>query len=94
MSDLKVLQKTEVLHEASWWEPEGNGRVHCFLCPRHCHIHPGQSGFCFIRINHEGKLYNLGYGAPAALQVDPIEKKAAESFLAGHTRVQHGHGRL
>jgi len=36
MSDLKVLQKTEALHEARWWEPEGNGRVHCFLCPRHC----------------------------------------------------------
>jgi len=59
MSDLKVLQKTEALHEARWWEPEGGGRVHCFLCPRHCHIHPGQSGFCFIRINQDGKLYNL-----------------------------------
>jgi pyruvate formate lyase activating enzyme len=86
MSDLKVLQKTETLHEARWWEPEGGGRVHCFLCPRHCHIHPGQSGFCFIRINHDGKLYNLGYGAPAALQVDPIEKKPLNHFLPG-TRV-------
>ena len=86
MSDLKVLQKTEALHEASWWEPEGNGRVHCFLCPRHCHIHPGQSGFCFIRINQDGKLYNLGYGAPAALQIDPIEKKPLNHFLPG-TRV-------
>ena len=86
MSDLKVLQKTEALHEARWWEAEGNGRVHCFLCPRHCHIHPGQSGFCFIRVNQEGKLYNLGYGAPAALQVDPIEKKPLNHFLPG-TRV-------
>jgi len=86
MSDLKVLQKTEALHEARWWEPEGGGRVHCFLCPRHCHIHPGQSGFCFIRINQDGKLYNLGYGAPAALQVDPIEKKPLNHFLPG-TRV-------
>jgi pyruvate formate lyase activating enzyme len=86
MSDLTVLQKTEALHEARWWEPEGNGRVHCFLCPRHCHIHPGQSGFCFIRINQDGKLYNLGYGAPAALQVDPIEKKPLNHFLPG-TRV-------
>ena len=86
MSDLKVLQKTETLHEARWWEPEGNGRVHCFLCPRHCHIHAGQSGFCFIRINQDGKLYNLGYGAPAALQIDPIEKKPLNHFLPG-TRV-------
>jgi len=86
MTDLKVLQKTEALHEARWWEPEDGGRVHCFLCPRHCHIHPGQSGFCFIRINQDGKLYNLGYGAPAALQVDPIEKKPLNHFLPG-TRV-------
>src|ERR1700675_3832795 len=86
MSDLKVLQKTEALHEARWWAPEDGGRVHCFLCPRHCHIHAGQSGFCFIRINQDGKLYNLGYGAPAALQVDPIEKKPLNHFLPG-TRV-------
>lgn len=86
MSELAVLQKTEVLHEALWWEAEANGRVHCFLCPRHCHIHPGQSGFCFIRVNHDGKLYSLGYGAPAALQIDPIEKKPLNHFLPG-TRV-------
>jgi pyruvate formate lyase activating enzyme len=83
MSDLKVLQKTEALHEARWWEPESGGRVHCFLCPRHCHIHSGQSGFCFIRTNQDGKLYNLGYGAPAALQIDPIEKKPLNHFLPG-----------
>ena len=44
MSGLNILQKTEALHEASWWEaePGGNpataGRVHCYLFPRHCHI--------------------------------------------------------
>jgi pyruvate formate lyase activating enzyme len=37
-------------------------------------------------VNHEGKLYSLGYGAPAALQVDPIEKKPLNHFLPG-TRV-------
>ncbi len=86
MSQLKILQKTDTLHEARWWEPEANGRVHCYLCPRHCHINPGQAGFCFIRINEGGKLYSLGYGAPAALQIDPIEKKPLNHFLPG-TRV-------
>jgi len=86
MSELKVLQKTQALHEARWWESDANGRVHCFLCPRHCHIHSGQSGFCFIRVNEGGKLYSLGYGAPAAIQVDPIEKKPLNHFLPG-TRV-------
>jgi pyruvate formate lyase activating enzyme len=83
MSDLQILQKTDQLHEARWWEPEANGRVHCYLCPRHCHIHSGQSGFCFIRVNRDGRLYNLGYGSPAALQVDPIEKKPLSHFLPG-----------
>ncbi len=71
MEELKILQKTERLREARWWEAEPGGRVHCYLCPRHCHIHPGQAGFCFIRTNQDGRLYSLGYGAPAALQVDP-----------------------
>jgi pyruvate formate lyase activating enzyme len=86
MDELRVLQKTEELHEARWWEREADGRVHCYLCPRHCRIHEGQAGFCFIRVNRGGKLYSLGYGAPAALQVDPIEKKPLNHFLPG-TRV-------
>src|SRR6266566_4216064 len=86
MDELKILQKTEQLHEARWWELEPSGKVHCYLCPRHCHIGSGQAGFCFIRINQDGKLYSLGYGAPAALQVDPIEKKPLNHFLPG-TRV-------
>jgi pyruvate formate lyase activating enzyme len=86
VSELKIFQKTDELHEGRWWEPEAGGRVHCYLCPRHCHIHSGQSGFCYIRVNQGGKLYSLGYGAPAALQVDPIEKKPLNHFLPG-TRV-------
>jgi pyruvate formate lyase activating enzyme len=86
VSTLHILQKTDTLHEAQWWEAEANGRVHCYLCPRHCHIHPGQAGFCFIRVNEGGRLFSLGYGAPAALQVDPIEKKPLSHFLPG-TRV-------
>jgi pyruvate formate lyase activating enzyme len=83
VKELAVLQDTEQLHEASWWEAEPGGRVHCYLCPRHCHIHAGQAGFCFIRVNRGGKLYSLGYGSPAALQIDPIEKKPLSHFLPG-----------
>ena len=86
MQDLKVLQKAAELHEARWWEAEPNDKVHCYLCPRHCHIGKGQSGFCFIRVNEGGKLYNLGYAHPAALQIDPIEKKPLNHFLPG-TRI-------
>jgi pyruvate formate lyase activating enzyme len=86
MQDLKILQKAPGLHEARWWEPEPNGKVHCYLCPRHCHIGVGQPGFCFIRVNEGGKLYSLGYAHPAALQIDPVEKKPLNHFLPG-TRI-------
>lgn len=80
------FEKATSLQEARWWEPEANGKVHCYLCPRHCHIGEGQAGFCFIRANQKGKLYSLGYSHPAALQIDPIEKKPLNHFLPG-TRV-------
>jgi pyruvate formate lyase activating enzyme len=83
VKELAILQETEQLHEAGWWEAEPGGRVHCYLCPRHCHIHAGQAGFCFIRVNRGGKLFSLGYGSPAALQIDPIEKKPLSHFLPG-----------
>ena len=86
MEDLKILQKTNALHEARWWEAEPGGKAHCYLCPRHCHIGEGQAGFCFIRVNEGGKLYSLGYASPAAMQIDPIEKKPLNHFLPG-TRV-------
>ncbi|HZU22452.1 MAG TPA: hypothetical protein VE998_06430, partial [Terriglobales bacterium] len=75
-----------VHHEALWWEPMSDGRLHCYLCPRHCHIGEGQTGFCFIRKNEAGRLVQLGYGRPAALQIDPIEKKPLNHFYPG-TRV-------
>jgi pyruvate formate lyase activating enzyme len=81
-----TLEKEGALHEARWWEPEPGGKAHCYLCPRHCHIGEGQAGFCFIRANQGGKLYSLGYAHPAAMQIDPIEKKPLNHFLPG-TRV-------
>jgi pyruvate formate lyase activating enzyme len=86
VQDLKIFQKTPELYEARWWEPEPGDKAHCYLCPRHCHIGAGQAGFCFIRVNEGGKLYSLGYAHPAALQVDPIEKKPLNHFLPG-TRI-------
>jgi pyruvate formate lyase activating enzyme len=86
MPSLQILQSAPALHEALWWEPEAANRVHCYLCPRHCHIGHGQSGFCYIRVNQNGKLYSLGYASPAAMQIDPIEKKPLNHFLPG-TRI-------
>jgi pyruvate formate lyase activating enzyme len=86
LATLKISGETSKLHEAQWWDAEPNGKVHCYLRPRHCHIGEGQAGFCFIRANEGRKLYSLGYAHPAALQIDPIEKKPLNHFLPG-TRV-------
>lgn len=83
MNERTVLQRTADLHDARWWEAEPNGKLHCYLCPRHCRIGDGQAGFCFIRVNEGGKLYSLGYAHPAALQIDPIEKKPLNHYLPG-----------
>ncbi len=76
-------------HEGRWWEPR-DGRIHCYLCPRHCHLAEGQRGFCFIRRNIGGRLLQLAYGYPAALQIDPIEKKPLHHFLPGTTILSLG----
>ncbi|MGZ4832753.1 MAG: AmmeMemoRadiSam system radical SAM enzyme [Terriglobales bacterium] len=78
---LRVLEPTH--HAARWWETMPDGRLHCYLCPRHCHIGEGQTGFCFIRKNEGGRLVQLGYGRPAALQMDPVEKKPLNHFFPG-----------
>jgi hypothetical protein len=44
----RLASKSEALHEARWWEVEPGGKVHRYLCPRHCHIGEGQ-GLCESR---------------------------------------------
>ncbi len=68
---------------AKWWEPTDNNKILCTLCPRYCKIGDGQPGFCYIRQNHGGKLYTIGYGNPTGFAIDPIEKKPLNHFLPG-----------
>ncbi|MGD8305455.1 MAG: AmmeMemoRadiSam system radical SAM enzyme [Ignavibacteria bacterium] len=76
--------------EAKWWEPPVNGKILCTLCPRYCKIGDGMPGFCYIRQNHNGKLYTLGYARPTGFAVDPIEKKPLNHFLPGTTILSFG----
>lgn len=75
--------RTDAEHEACWWERSPDGRAHCFLCPRHCRLRDGQTGFCGIRASRGGRLVALTYGRPATAHVDPIEKKPLFHFLPG-----------
>lgn len=74
---------TPSLHPARWWTRLPDGRIDCFLCPRHCHLAEGQRGFCYVRENLGGALVQHAYGRPAALAVDPIEKKPLFHFHPG-----------
>jgi pyruvate formate lyase activating enzyme len=59
------------------------GTVECQLCPKYCHIPPGMSGDCRIRLNLDGKLIASTNGLPCSVHVDPIEKKPLFHFLPG-----------
>jgi len=69
--------------EAKYYEKLENNKVHCYLCPRHCKIGDGQPGFCFVRRNEGGTLYQTAYNQPYAINVDPIEKKPLFHFYPG-----------
>lgn len=72
-----------MLKEALFWTSGSDDSVICNLCPRNCHIKNGKRGFCNVRENQGGILYTFVYGHPAALQVDPIEKKPFAEFMPG-----------
>jgi pyruvate formate lyase activating enzyme len=75
---------------AKWCEPTEGDKILCTLCPRYCKIGDGQPGFCFIRQNHDGKLYTIGYGRPTGFAIDPIEKKPLNHFLPGSEILSFG----
>ena len=77
-------------HEARYWEPAGEGKVLCTLCPRGCRVGEGQSGFCYIRQNRGGRLVTTGYGRTTGFAVDPIEKKPLNHFLPGSMVLSFG----
>ncbi|MGE5436777.1 MAG: AmmeMemoRadiSam system radical SAM enzyme [Syntrophothermus sp.] len=75
---------------AQWWEETDNGKILCTLCPRYCTLKEGQAGFCYIRQNHNGKLYTIGYGRPTGFALDPIEKKPLNHFYPGTSILSFG----
>ncbi len=66
-----------------YWHDLGEGRVQCDLCPRHCKMHEGQQGLCFVRANQGGEVVLTTYGRSSGYCVDPIEKKPLNHFFPG-----------
>jgi pyruvate formate lyase activating enzyme len=66
-----------------YWHKLEDGRVQCDLCPRHCKLHEGQRGLCFVRENLNSEIVLTSYGRSSGYAVDPIEKKPLNHFLPG-----------
>ena len=82
------MNLNEEMHPARWWKKtsprtQDAKSVTCLLCPRGCVLKNNSSGFCGARKNIGGKLFALTYGRPAALAMDPIEKKPLYHFHPG-----------
>jgi pyruvate formate lyase activating enzyme len=69
-------------HPARLWKALKKDRaVQCRLCGHFCTVEEGARGRCGVRENREGQLLTLVYGLPAAVNVDPVEKKPLYHFL-------------
>lgn len=55
----------------------------CSLCPHHCALKEGETGFCNARTNTHGKIICTNYGKITSLALDPIEKKPLMRFHPG-----------
>ena len=66
-----------------YYETLQNGKIKCILCRHYCQLKEGQVGICGVNKNENGKLTNLVYSHPSALNVDPVEKKPLFHFLPG-----------
>ncbi len=62
---------------------EVGDNLKCKVCMRKCIIKKGDSGFCSMRTNMDGKLCALNYAAASSVAVDPIEKKPLFHFYPG-----------
>ena len=55
----------------------------CSLCPHHCRLADGETGFCRARANEGGAIRCKNYGRLTSVALDPIEKKPLYHFHPG-----------
>ena len=62
----------------------------CSVCPRHCRLANGQTGFCRARRAEGGRVVAANYGKITSLALDPIEKKPLAFFHPGENVLSIG----
>jgi pyruvate formate lyase activating enzyme len=77
-------------HPTSYWHALPDGRIQCDVCPRHCKMHEGQRGLCFVRGVEGGAVKLFTYGRSSGFCVDPIEKKPLNHFFPGTSVLSFG----
>lgn len=65
-----------------FYKQDGEKTV-CLLCSHYCKIKEGKVGICGVNKNVGGSIENLVYGYPAAMNIDPVEKKPLYHFQPG-----------
>lgn len=55
----------------------------CEVCANRCVLEEGQTGFCKVRLNRDGKIVSRAYGKVTSIALDPIEKKPLNYFYPG-----------
>ncbi len=55
----------------------------CPVCPRHCRLSEGQTGFCNGRTASGGRVVCANYGRITSLALDSVEKKPLARFYPG-----------
>ncbi len=83
--------RSDGLYAGGWWHTlDDDERIVCDLCPRECHLKPGDRGFCFVRQNVAGEMMLTTYGRSTGFCIDPIEKKPLNHFLPGTSVLSFG----
>lgn len=83
--------RADGMYAGGWWHDDAEqGRIVCDLCPRECHLKPGDRGFCFVRQNLDGEMVLSTYGRSTGFCIDPIEKKPLNHFLPGTSVLSFG----
>ncbi|RMF13526.1 MAG: AmmeMemoRadiSam system radical SAM enzyme, partial [Candidatus Dadabacteria bacterium] len=77
-----MLKENEQPYIGRWWHREGD-RIVCDLCPRACHVKPGQRAYCFVREGSEDGMVLTTYGRSSGFCIDPIEKKPLNHWYPG-----------
>lgn len=62
----------------------------CDVCPRHCRLADGATGFCRARKAVGGRVVSANYGQITSIALDPIEKKPFAYFHPGENILSVG----